>query len=100
MQRTAFITKELEPDSKPSAAALAAEAENADFKAKPPMVRPPMSPPSAMLSRNARLCGETLTASLLLVATGSRPVDSDGRTCAGGSQCPCWRGRGRESRRR
>ena len=38
MQRTAFITKELEPDSKPSAAALAAEAENADFKAKPPMV--------------------------------------------------------------
>lgn len=41
VQRTAFITKELEPDSKPSAAALAADAENADFKAKPPMVSSP-----------------------------------------------------------
>jgi hypothetical protein len=38
VQRTAFITKELKPDSRPSAAALAADAENADFKAKPPMV--------------------------------------------------------------
>lgn len=52
MQRTAFITKELEPDSKPSAAALAAEAENADFKAKPPMVR---SASSAVMLRDAHL---------------------------------------------